>query len=322
MRLTPAPAVLLTAACALTLPADAETIVLTNGDVINAAMTAETDTSITIDHPALGEVTFNKEQVKAVYADPEAMKAAQVEAAAKKKADAKAAEVEADDGLFGSGFLAGWNRRLKLGLNGAEGNSQNINFRIAFHGDYEDAEDRWIYDMVYRTAESDGETTQNQFFAALTKDWLVPDEDYFYFVNGRYDWDEFQDWDSRLSGFLGGGYQFLDDETWNVRGRAGIGGNQEIGGTVDGDEFTPEGLVGVEADYTISDGHNIAFTNYVYPSLEDFKDFRNVTTLDYVIGLNDDMDLTLGLANEYDSAAASGTKKNDFTYYITLGWAF
>lgn len=308
---------------AATVSAGAETLKLKDGDVINAPITAQDDTSVTIQHPSLGAVKISRDKIDAIYEDADALSAAMAEAAAADKAAQVTAEREADEGIFGSGFLAGWNRQFEFGLTGAEGNSQNINFRTAFHGDYQDEEDRWLYDMVYRVARSNGGTTENKFFAQLTKDWLIPDEDYFFFANGRYDWDDFQDWDSRWSGFLGGGYQFIDNDTLNVRGRAGVGGNQEMGGA-QGDEFTPEALLGVEADYKISDNQDISFTNYLYPSLEDGGEFRNNTTLAYVITIDRDkgLDLKLGLANEHDSNAPSTSKKNDFTYFASLVWKF
>ena len=308
---------------AATLSAGAETIKLNDGDVINAPIKAQDDSSITIDHPSLGEVKIERTKIAAIYTDVDAMATANAEADATKKAAELEAERAADTGLFGTGIFKGWNRQLELGLNGAEGNSQNINFRSAFRTNYEDDTDRWLYNMVYRAAKSNGTTNENKFFAELTKDWLIPDEDYFFFANGRFDWDDFQDWDTRWSGFGGVGYQFVDNDKWNVRGRAGVGGNQEMGGTT-GDEFTTEALLGVEADYKISDKHSIAFTNYLYPSLEDSSAFRNNTTLDYVIAIDRDkgMDLKLGMANEHDSSAPTTSKKNDFTYYITLAWKF
>lgn len=320
-RTTTAAALLLAAmTCA---SANAETIQLKGGDVINAAITAQDDKSVTIDHPSLGSMTISRDKIEAIYADADAMQSAITE----QEAEAKAAELEAeraaDEGLFGTGLFAGWNRQLELGLNGAEGNSQNLNFRAAFKTDYEDDEDRWLYNMLYRTASSNGATTEKNFNAELFKDWLLPGEDYFYFANGRYDWDDFQDWDSRWSGFGGIGYQFLEDEKWNVRGRAGLGGNQEMGGT-QGDEFTFEALLGVEVDYQIKDGHSLAFTNYLYPSLEDTAEFRNNTTLDYIITIDRDkgMALKLGMANEHDASAPTTSKKNDFTYYASLIWQF
>lgn len=322
MRLALPTAALLIAATVCT-PAPAETIQLKGGDVINAAITAKDDKSVTIEHPSLGEMKISRDAIEAIYADADAMTAALAKNDAAEKAAALEAERAADDGMFGTGLFKGWNRQLEFGLNGAEGNSQNLNFRAAFKTDYEDDEDRWLYNMLYRAASSNGATTEKNFNAELFKDWLLPEEDYFYFANGRYDWDDFQDWDSRWSGFGGIGYQFLDDDKWNVRGRAGIGGNQEMGGTL-GDEFTTEALLGVEVDYQIKDGHSVAFTNYLYPSLEDAANFRNNTTLDYIITIDRDkgMALKLGMANEHDSSTPSTAKKNDFTYYASLIWQF
>jgi len=301
----------------------AETIQLVGGDIINAEVTAQNDEGVTIQHPSLGQMTIARDQIVAIYEDADAYDAAQAQAAAELAATELAAERAADDGILGTGFLAGWDRRFELGINGSEGNSQSMNFRTGFHGDFEDDEDRWLMDTVYRTARSDGATTENKFYVQAIKDWLIPEEDYFFFANGRFDWDEFQDWDKRISGFGGVGYQFLDNDTWNVRGRAGLGGNQEMGGTL-GDEFTTEALLGGEVDYNINDSQSIAFTNYLYPSLEDAADFRNVTTLDYIIAIDRDkgVDLVLGLTNEYDSQTPATAKKNDFTYYISLVWNF
>lgn len=307
---------------AVTASAGAETLKLKNGDVINAPITAQDGESVTINHPSLGETKIKRDTIEGIYKDADAYKAASDEqAAADKKAEA-AAERAADEGMFGTGFLKGWDRRLELGLTGASGNSENLNFRAAFFGKYEDEEDRWLWDMVYRRATSGGDVTENKFYSTLTKDWLVPEEDYFFFATGRFDWDDLQDWDYRLSGFGGAGYQFVKNDTWDVRGRAGLGGNQEFGSVDEG--FTLEALVGVEADYKINEDQSIAFTNYLYPSLEEAGDFRNVTTLDYVIAIDRDkgMDLKIGLTNEYDSKVGPGTKRNDVTYYISLLWKF
>lgn len=303
-------------------PASAETIRLTNGDVINATVLEQNDDGVTIDHPALGEIIIPGDRVVAIFDNQEAFDAAQQEQEDQDAAEALAEERAADDGVFGTGFLKGWNRQISIGINGAEGNSQNINIRGAFHADFEDETDRWIFDMIYRVSRSNGTTTENRFSAELLKDWLFPDEDYFLWANGKFEWDDFEVWDNRISGFVGVGYQFVDNDKWNVRGRAGLGGNQTNGGGTN--EFTFEALLGVEVDYTISDKQSVAFTNYLYPSLEDGGDFRNITTLAWQIEIDQDkgMNLELGVANEYDSAAPAGFKKNDFTYYIGLVWDF
>lgn len=302
--------------------ASAETIQLKDGDVINAPITAQDDASVTIKHASLGDIKISRDKISAIYADPDAMAASLAEAAAKDKAAALEAERAADEGLMGVGLFAGWNRQLEAGLNGSDGNSENLNFRLAFHGDYEDAEDRWIFDMIYRRATSNGNVTDNNFQTKLTKDWLLPEEDYFYFANGIFDWDDLQDWEYRLGGFGGLGYQFMKNDKWDVKGRAGLGGNREFGSA--NNAFTPEALLGAEATYQISDNQSIAMSNTLFPSLEEFGDFRNITTLDYVIAIDRDkgMNLKIGIANEHDSEVTPGTKKNDFDYYASLVWSF
>lgn len=310
-------------AAAIAPAAQAETFMLTNGDVINAELISEDANGYTINHPVLGEITIAKDRVVTVHEHQEAFDEAQAAAAAAAEAQAAAAEREADQGIFwGSGFLAGWNRRVELGLSGAQGNSTNSNVRAAFHGDYEDTEDRWIFDTVYRRSDSEGAKTEDRFSAELTKDWLVPGEAYFYFLNGKYEADRFEAYDQRLSGFGGAGYQFYADDTWDVLGRVGVGGNQTYGAA--DDEFTVEALLGIAVGYQVNENQSIAFANTLYPSLEESGDFRNITTLDWIISINRDkgLSLKLGVANEHDSVAPAGTKKNDFSYYASLLWEF
>ncbi|MEM9415863.1 MAG: DUF481 domain-containing protein [Planctomycetota bacterium] len=311
-------AALMLAACGT---AAAETITLVDGDVINATITAQDASSVTIDHPSLGEMTISRDRIAAIHADADAQAEAQAAAEEVEAAEALAAERAADEGMFGTGLFKGWNRQISLGINGAEGNSRNTNIRGNFHTDYEDDTDRWAFDMLYRVSRANGATTENRFQAELIKDWLFPGEKHFFWANGKFEWDDFEVWDNRISGYVGVGYQFVDDDTWNVRGRAGVGGAQTNGGGTN--DFTAEAFLGIEVDYTISDVQSIAFTNYLYPSLED-SEFRNITTLAWQIEIDQDkgMSLQLGVANEHDSAAPAGFKKNDFTYYAALVWDF
>ncbi|MEM6506664.1 MAG: hypothetical protein AAF711_14605, partial [Planctomycetota bacterium] len=96
-------AAVLIAASLFTTAVSAETIQLTGGDVINAAITAQDDASITIDHPSLGSMTIARDKIEAIYADPDAMAEALAEQDAADKAAALEAERAADEGLFGTG---------------------------------------------------------------------------------------------------------------------------------------------------------------------------------------------------------------------------
>jgi len=314
----------------------ADTVELTNGDVLTGKVIEQTDNRVVLTHPVLGEVSLPADQVAEVkLSDPDApadqpTQAAQIEAAEATLAEAgytvepPAPEQPPNPGLkLGPVTLfEGWERRFEVGINGSEGNTVDFNARVALSGFYEDAERRWFVDMVYERASEDNETTENDFYASVTRDWLLPEKKHFYFLTGRYDWDEFQDWDSRVSGAGGIGYQFVKNEKWELLGRAGAGGNQEFGG--EDDEFTPEGLLGVNLLWNIADGQSLRFANTYYPDLGDFSQFRNITRVEWKIALDavEGMSLAVGAENEHQSDPGGDAEKDDLTYYLSLIWDF
>jgi putative salt-induced outer membrane protein YdiY len=214
-----------------------------------------------------------------------------------------------------------WKRELDVGINGSSGNTDSLSGHLGFKAGYEDTHKKWRFDSAYDNASTDGETNRNQFFADLQRDWLWTDSPWFAFAQGRYDWDEFRAWDSRISVSAGPGYQFIDNDSWNVRGRLGLGGYQTFGDDDSG--FVPEALLGFNADWTISERESLEFATTFFPNLEDSGEFRNITTLDWKMKMNErgSLAMKIGLSNEYDSLAAEGTEKNDFKYYLALVWA-
>ena len=303
--------------------APAETIRLADGDTITGPITASDAASITVNHPSLGEITIARDQVVEVYDDAQALDAALAAEAAEAAALADTQRRDADDGVFGLGvFFPGWDRRLELGVNGAEGNSRNANVRAGFNAHQEDEDGRWDVDLLYRVTRSNSVTSENRFQAQALRDWFFPGEDYFLFATGKLEWDDFEDFETRLSGFFGGGCRFHKDDEFEVNGRVGFGGNQTYGGA--SSDFTAEALIGLDVDWTIATNQSLAFSTDFFPSLENGGEFRNVTTLDWILSIDRDrgLSLKLGLANEYDSEVSAGVDKNDFTYYAALVWDF
>ncbi len=292
--------------------ASAATIHLKNGDTLNAPIIAETNESVTLLHDSLGSVTINRSQISEILAEKKA---------GAPQADTLKSEEPAkpeDQGLLASGFMKDWSRELDIGLSGAEGNSQKFNLHAGFGADYSDDEDVWKFRTAYDSAQSDNETSQNQFFADLQKDWLRPDSPWFIYAQGRYDWDEFKDWDYRISGSGGVGYQFLKNDTWLVKGKAGLGGNQTFGGN--DEKFSPEAILGLDADWKISDKESLSMGTTFYPNLRDSGEFRNISTFDWKISMDAALGIKIGLSNEYDSEAIGDTKENDFKYNASLVW--
>ena len=280
-------------------------IELSNGDQIHGTITNLNDDLIIIEHPALGTLEVKREQVVAILTTQ------------KEPMPDKLLPLEpADEGLFGTGLMTDWTRNFEFGLNGAKGVSDNLNLRAAYVSSYEDDEDRWYYQMMYLNSQANKKTSQSRAQVILNKDWLVPESNWFYFANGRFDWDEFKDWTYRISGFVGPGYEFHNDEIWYLRTRAGVGGNQTFGGA---ERLTLEALAGLETGWHVTDKQFIEFKTTFYPSLSNLGEYRNITTLDW----NHQLDyyrglaVKLGIYNEYDSQQTQG---NDFRYYASIVW--
>ncbi len=225
-----------------------------------------------------------------------------------------------------SSFWSGWEGSVEAGITGSDGNSESFNFRANLSLERLTERMETKFGMTYKYATEDGSENANRFEARGRNDWLVPDSRWRYFVQGKYEFDEFQDWDSRISGFGGVGYEFIrpEDQEPNLTliGRAGVGGSQTIGGT--DESFTPEALLGLDFIWEIKDDHRFVATTELYPSLEDMGEFRWITNLGYEIMLDAETNLflKLGVEDRYDSNPGGSAKRNDIDYYATLGWKF
>lgn len=284
------------------------TVELVNGDRIHGKINQHNDKTLTIEHPVLGTLTIENDKIAAILTSAE-----------QPMPDEMLPDEPEDLGLFGSGLLTEWDRTFDFGLNGAKGASDNANLRTGFTTRYLDDEDRWQFDMVYLYTESEQVTSQSRFYANLDKDWLVDDSNWYYFANTRFDWDEFKDWNYRVSLFGGPGYIFHKDDTGYFLGRTGLGGNRTFGGN--DDQWTLEALLGIETGWHISKVQFLEFKTTFYPALSDPGQYRNITTLDWIheLDLYQGLAIKLGIYNEYDSNQTADNR-NDFRYHASLVW--
>ena len=296
---------------------NSEIIELTNGDVLNASLSKKSDGSITIDHPALGSVTIQNSQIASIKPSPEDEKEeASTDTLA--VAETEDGKIITDEGLFGTGFLRDWDRKLSAGVSGASGSSNNANFRADFNTNYKDEEKRWNFSMFYLLASADNELSDNRFTANLLRDWFISDSKWFYFANGGYDYDQFKDWDHRLRLGGGTGYHYIHTDTVELASRHGLNLNYSIFQDSSND-LKLEALIGIDWEWKISEKQTITFNNVIYPALTDLGEYRNVTNfewkhnLDYYNGLA----VKLGFHNEYDTTES---ERNDLKYYASIVW--
>lgn len=221
-------------------------------------------------------------------------------------------------------WTKGWTWKAFAGVNGASGNSENFSARLALDGERFTSkyETKLAFSYIYGT--SDGNKDTSRGVASLKNDWLIEDSKWRVFGEAKYEYDEFQEWDHRVSAAVGLGYElYQDEDTTLLIGRAGVGGYYEIGEEAD-EEFVPEGLIGLELRHKLSENAKLNATTTYYPSFDDFGEFRWQTNagLEVVMDKDSGMTLNTGFEHRHDSEPGDGRKYNDLTYYMGLGWTF
>jgi putative salt-induced outer membrane protein YdiY len=252
---------------------------------------------------------------------------AQLEAAQAQLADAESQLATqmpdiADESVYTPGWLDGWKGSVEAGLNGSDGNTEQISFRIAARAKRTTERMETTVGASYQYATSSGVESENRFEAFGLNEWLNKGSRWRYFATGKYEFDEFQDWDHRLSGFVGVGYEFIKNDKTTLIGRAGLGGAYEIGGQ--NEEFNPEAMLGLDYTRKLTERQFLTASTEIYPNLSDFNEFRMVNRAGWQITVDPEtnMFLRLGAEHRHDSDPGAGFKPNDLDYYLTLGWDF
>ena len=215
-------------------------------------------------------------------------------------------------------WLRGFDSSFSLGFSGTTGNasqeSVNMSAKTSRKIDYYETSLSGKY--FFGRAES--EVTRNEVTVDFTQRWTRPDSDWFRFVTARYEFDQFQSYRHRVSLFGGVGYKLIDDETFELSGKAGLGGTYEFG-TVD--DFTPEAVFGATAaTWNISKTQSLNASVSYFPDLEELGEYRLTASADWKIKLHfySNLALKFGIENEYDSNPEPGDDDDDFKYFGAL----
>jgi putative salt-induced outer membrane protein YdiY len=283
-----------------------EVFILQNGDTLSGKIVKETDDSITLEHKILGVLTLPKSKLQAdagMAVSPEPVRKPPI------------------PGVFGTGFLEGWNRRVALGVKGEEGNDVSFNFNGAFVASYEDQANRLTVGAAYFYEAQNKEKNTSKGNASYVRDWLFPETPWFYYFYSKYDYDEFKLWEHRVSLIGGTGYGFIDEEKLKLHGRIGLGGNRTWGSE---NEFTPEAQLGIEFRWLPNGIHAVATKFFIFPDLNEVGEYRTQTQAKWEINLSiaRGLGLELGIEHEYESQLDDGSdheKHFDLLYFGRIG---
>ncbi len=297
------------AAVAATLAAasaeDQLSLTLDTGEVLSVSVVTVGDDALVADHSILGRLAVPLERVDAI-----------TNLTSPAPAVVEAAVQDADEGAPDD--ETGWGGEVSLGLDGSSGNSDRSSFRVGAKAAREMKRNRAEASVYWTRSEEESDTTEHKARADGRYDWLFEESLWETFAKGDVEYDEFKDFDLRVTGFGGAGYRLIDEEGERLIARAGAGASKKIGG-MDTD-IDPELLLGADYQRQLSESQAVNASLELFPNLGNFGEYRAVAKADWEVTLAEDaaVSLRLGVEDRYDSDAVPGDDKNDLDYYGTL----
>lgn len=212
-----------------------------------------------------------------------------------------------------------WDGSFELGMNGNEGNSDTLSFRVGGNLKREFKRSTLDLDVIYARAKADGVETQNNAIFNQQYDWLLGHSPWSVFQKLGLEYDEFKAFDLRLVLNGGFGYKLIESDSLELVTRFGAGTSREFRGPVD--TWAPEAVFGLSYEHELTKRQKFNAKFDYLPEWGDFGDFRIASEANFEVLLDEatDLNLKVGITDRYDSTP-HGARPNDFTYAIMLLW--
>ncbi len=274
--------------------AQADTLVLLNGDTLTGEIIEWAVDHVVLEHEQLGTIRLSLEQLKLDTGKPPSK------------------------GLFDTRILRGWDRRITAGWTGEAGESMTIRAGLRFQ--YKDEFKRWDMNGRY-FFNKDDEDNDNNGRLDLSRDWLRPNSRLFLRVGGRYQFDQTEEWEHRTTFAVAPGLHVLDTESHDLDFYLGPVYSREFGKR---DDNIFQSLVGFDYDWQITKDLKLDLTNNFFTEhAPDANDIRNLTIAELSFQLTEkpDLSLNLQLENEWEVEDDDGVS-NTLNYGVSLGLGF
>jgi len=301
--------------------ASADTIRLVGGDILQGTIVSESDTSVTLDHAALGRIEIARDRIAEVEKSVPAAVATPAASGAS-PAPVPTAVLPAPAPPAPAKPDGAWKFSLSLAMTGSKNEvGSNWNIRAAAGARRVTEEDRTTLTSEYYFQTADGAETDNNFLAQILQEYMFKGSKWELFLQSTHQNDEFQAWEQRLGLYAGPGYRLFEGDDFKMKLRGGFGASYEF----PTETWTPEILLGEELAWTIDDRSQLTHGFEVYPDVERFGEYRFLTRVDYEIALTAKKDLraTAGVRDVYDSyVEPGGDSTNDLKMYVGLKYEF
>ena len=279
-----------------------EEIYFKNGDKITGEVVEESEESISINTEAMGIISVNRDFVERIIM-------------AKEEIPVKAIE-EAKKPI--------WQREVSFGYNKSSGNTQNSQLTISMLGSRkrESVDELTLKANTFYSSASQKMDSQKYYGTARYAFSFGEGKKWYNFYKLDADHDRFANIDYRFLPSIGVGYWWYDLPEIKAMAEVGIGLEHTDfrDGIKDTDEIViiPRGFF----EKTLLETAIFSQDVYLYPTFEDFSEYRLHSETTLTSPLTGKYSLRLSIIDDYDSNPIGETKKNDLRFMSSLVYSF
>ena len=213
-----------------------------------------------------------------------------------------------------------WSFTLGAAFGYVQNVNNEVNVRLSAQAEHNSELARLRINSVYFLNRSNGEIIDNDVEVSSIQDWFFPDSPLSIFVQGTYQWDEYELWEQRLSGYLGPGYKLINTPELNLDGRFGGGVTYEYGIP----QLLPELLLSTEWNWQVDDRQRISGNFSYAPDVTETEQYRLSLNLEWNFRLQKEVGMSfyVGLRDEYQSIVPEGSTRNDLRIFGGIKYDF
>ena len=323
------------------------TVTLTNGDVFHAAVITDAD-PLVIEHALIGKLSIARERIRSVVADaspgapvpvppptpqpviqsapaaPEVKYVAPAPAPAPPPpvAEAKPPQLPAAPPPE-PGLLDLWKFSFEGGVNGTAGKTPVQSFRGVLNANRSTPEMTTTSTLGWWYSRADDTETQQRVQLDARNEWpSTPKSSWGYYVAERTEYDQFQQWDWRLSAQAGLSFNIWKDETLTLNARTGFGASREFG--VENPQVHAEFTPALDLELRLNPRNKICASVTGNMDLEHTDGSRANFKAWYeaVLDPTHGMSLKLGVEDRYERTPAIYRDKHEIDYFAVIVFTF
>jgi len=217
-----------------------------------------------------------------------------------------------------------WTGNVGIGINFTDGNSNTLTGSASADAEYRREQDRFSLKFLWNYQE-DSDTspslTERQTYLMGQYDYFLSDQTYaFGRLQGQADFAAALDLRTTVAAGLG--RQFREDETWKLRGEAGLAWiDEDYKGTASDNDY-PAAALSYSANWVPNEKWELAQDTFWYPSLDDIHDMVSRVDSRAKYLLSTSMYGQVQWIWDWTRTPATGSEPTDHTILLTFGWAF